>query len=217
LLEDAAQAHGASLADGGRCGSLGHAAGFSFYPSKNLGAAGDGGAVTTSDEDLARKLRSLRNWGAEEKYEHREKGWNSRLDTIQAAILRVKLERLALWNEARACAASWYRVRLKDVPQAVPLAVAPWTGRHVYHLLVVRIPGLEHREGLLARLASAGVQAGVHYPRPVHLQPAYRELGDVGDYPVAERLCREIVSLPMFPEITEEQVDYVVSRLRDSL
>jgi len=214
LLEDAAQAHGASLEDGRRCGSLGMAAGFSFYPSKNLGAAGDGGAITTSDAELARRLRSLRNWGAAVKYEHRDKGWNSRLDTIQAALLRVKLRHLERWNAARARAADWYRERLAELPGVVSLAKAPWTGTHAHHLFVVRIPGLQDRNTLLSRLAAAGVEAGVHYPRAVHQQPAYAELGATGSFPVAERLCTEVISLPMFPEITEAQVDHVVSTLR---
>jgi dTDP-4-amino-4,6-dideoxygalactose transaminase len=214
LLEDAAQAHGARLEDGRRCGALGLAAGFSFYPSKNLGAAGDGGAITTSDPELARRLRSLRNWGAEVKYEHRDKGWNSRLDTIQAALLRVKLRHLDGWNAGRARAAGWYRERLAELPGVVCLEKAAWTGTHAYHLFVVRIAGLQDRNAFLSRLAAAGVEAGIHYPRAVHQQPAYAELGAAGAFPVAERLCREIISLPMFPEITEGQVDHVVSALR---
>jgi dTDP-4-amino-4,6-dideoxygalactose transaminase len=214
VIEDAAQAHGAAVRGGRRCGALADAAAFSFYPGKNLGAYGDGGAVTTDDAALAEQLRLLRNWGAVVKYEHEVQGFNSRLDTVQAAVLNVKLRHLEAWNARRARAAAWYGERLRDVPGVVPPAVAPWTERHVYHLYVVRVPGRDPRE-LVARLADLGVQAGIHYPKPVHLQKAYATLNlPPGSLPVSERVCREVLSLPMFPEITEELVETVVDALR---
>ena len=214
IVEDAAQAHGARLQGGRACGTLGRAAGFSFYPSKNLGACGDGGAVTTDDPELADRLRLLRNWGSRVKYEHLEKGLNSRLDTVQAAILNVKLPRLDDWNAARARVAGWYAERLADLPGVQPIATAPWTERHVHHLYVVRLERTAPASALRS-LSEQGISAGVHYPRPVHLQPAFQDLGHAeGAFPVAERLAREILSLPMFPELTEDQVDQVVQALR---
>ena len=143
VVEDAAQAHGATLRDSRRCGAIGRAAGFSFYPSKNLGAYGDAGAITTNDDELADRLRLLRNWGAEVKYRHEIKGFNSRLDNIQAAILNVKLRYLTERNDCRIRVAEWYRERLADVPDIVLPARARWTGRHIYHLFVIRLPGHE--------------------------------------------------------------------------
>lgn len=217
LIEDAAQAHGATLADGTRCGSLGIAAGFSFYPGKNLGAFGDGGAVTTNDETLARQLRLLRNWGSVVKYHHEVQGYNSRLDTLQAAILQVKLSRLAAWNDHRMRAAEWYRDELSDVSALHLPACAPWTGRHVYHLFVVRL--LEHdRDVVVRHLAERGVQALVHYPVPIHLQKAYADLKySIGAFPASEQAARSILSLPMFPEITREQAVSVAQALREAL
>lgn len=218
VLEDSAQAHGATLEDGRRCGSLARLAAFSFYPSKNLGACGDAGAVTTLDEGLARRLRLLRNWGSVVKYEHEVPGYNSRLDTLQAALMNVKLGHLPAWNEARARAAGWYGELLAGVPGVEAPTVAPWTGRHVWHLYVVRIPGLKDRAALLERLKQRGVSAGIHYPHPIHLQKAYAHLGlGAGAFPASERACREIVSLPMFPELTRAQVEHVVSALRAAL
>lgn len=217
LIEDAAQAHGATLADGRVCGALGHAAAFSFYPGKNLGAFGDGGAVTTDDEALARQLRLLRNWGSVVKYHHEVQGYNSRLDTMQAAILGVKLRRLAAWNECRRTAAAWYREELASCTGLALPAEAPWTGLHVYHLFVVRI--LEHNRDEVARvLANRGVQTVVHYPVPIHLQKAYASLGQpAGAFPQAERAARSVLSLPMFPEITRDQVAQVAAALRGAL
>jgi len=214
LIEDAAQAHGASLADGRPCGSLGLAAAFSFYPIKNLGAFGDGGAVTTSNEPLANQIRLLRNWGSVVKYHHEVQGFNSRLDTIQAAILSVKLRRLAAWNDARRAAAGWYRSALSGCPGVALPSEAPWTGRHAYHLFVVRV--LERDRDTVARaLADRGVQTVVHYPVPIHLQKAYAELGlRKGAFPSAEAASRSILSLPMFPEITQAQVGHVADSLR---
>lgn len=217
VLEDAAQAHGATLADGRPCGALGSAAAFSFYPGKNLGAFGDGGAVTTNDEALARQLRLLRNWGAIVKYHHEVQGYNSRLDTLQAAILNVKLRHLAAWNERRRVAAGWYREALRDCPGlALPVA-APWCGRHVYHLFVVRI--LERDRDAVGRaLNERGVQTVVHYPIPIHLQKAYAGLGlRPGTFPNAEQAARTVLSLPMFPEMTPDHVGHVAASLRAAL
>jgi len=217
VIEDAAQAHGASLVGGRRCGTFGVAAGFSFYPGKNLGAYGDGGLVTTADDALAQKLRALRSWGAAVKYRHDVKGLNSRLDSIQAAVLAVKLERLAGWNRSRARAADWYRERLAGVEGVVLPGLAEWTENHVYHLFVVRVPASE-RERLMEELAADGIQTGIHYPVPVHLQPAYADLDlAAGSFPVSERVADELLSLPMFPEITQDQVDWVSERLKRSL
>lgn len=217
LLEDAAQAHGATLKDGRACGTLGAAAGFSFYPGKNLGAFGDAGAVTTSDSALDRQLRLLRNWGSVVKYHHEIQGYNSRLDTLQAAILSVKLKRLTAWNDARAKVASWYRENLHDCADIVLPVEAPWCGRHVYHLFVVRFPSHD-RDAIVKKLLEAGVQTVVHYPIPIHLQKAYAGLGyERGAFPNAEAAARSILSLPMYPEMTREQCDFVCERLRAAL
>ena len=217
LIEDAAQAHGATLKDGRACGTLGGAAGFSFYPGKNLGAFGDAGAVTTNDEKLAHQLRLLRSWGSVVKYHHDIKGYNSRLDTLQAAILGVKLKRLAGWNEARAKVAGWYRENLRACADVVLPAVAPWAGRHVYHLFVVRFPAHD-RDTIAKKLGDAGVQTVVHYPIPIHLQKAYAELGyRPGAFPNAEQAAKSILSLPMFPEMTRTQCDYVCETLCSAL
>jgi dTDP-4-amino-4,6-dideoxygalactose transaminase len=211
VVEDAAQAHGATWRDGRRCGSVGIAAGFSFYPGKNLGAYGDGGAVTTNDEAVAAKLKLLRNWGSVVKYHHDIKGYNSRLDTVQAAVLGVKLRRLAGWNDARAKIAQRYRERLSAVPGLELPAEAAWTGRHVYHLFIVRT---RNRDQVIKALESAGIQTGIHYPRPVHLQKAYADLRQPeGTFPHAESSAKEILSLPMFPEMTLDQADYVSDTL----
>lgn len=217
LVEDAAQAHGATLADGRRCGMLGTAAAFSFYPGKNLGAFGDAGAMTTGDEALAQQLRLLRNWGSVVKYHHEVQGFNSRLDTLQAAILTVKLGQLAQWNDQRRTAATWYRAALANCPGLVLPAVAPWTGLHAYHLFVVRLT--ERDRDLIARqLAEAGVQTVVHYPVPIHRQKAYTDLGySAGTFPAAETAARQILSLPMFPEITRDHVEHVAGTLRHAL
>jgi len=213
LLEDAAQAHGAGK-PGRRAGSFGDAGTYSFYPAKNLGAFGDGGLVVTDDEGLAAQIRMLRNYGQRKKYEHAVVGTNSRLDTLQAAVLRVKLPALDRRNEARRAAADGYRRRLSGLPLVLPRAPEE-PGRHVYHLYVVRVAG---RDEVQRRLAAAGIQTGIHYPRPIHLQEAYRHLGvGPGTFPVAERLSREVLSLPMFPSLTEEQIDRVGSALEEAL
>lgn len=217
LIEDSAQAHGAKLIDGRHCGTLGVAAGFSFYPGKNLGAFGDGGAITTDNESLAQQIRLLRSWGSVVKYHHDIKGYNSRLDTLQAAILHVKLQHLARWNESRRIVAGWYREGLADCSAVTLPAEMPWCGRHVYHLFVVRFPAHD-RDAVAKQLLADGIQTVVHYPIPIHLQKAYAEMGlKEGAFPHAERAARSILSLPMFPEMTREQCDYVCERLRAAL
>ncbi len=217
LIEDAAQAHGATLKDGRPCGALGQASAFSFYPGKNLGAFGDGGAVNTQDDTLARQIKLLRNWGSVVKYHHEIQGYNSRLDTMQAAILGVKLRHLAAWNERRRVAAGWYRAALADLPGVVLPTEAAWTGRHVYHLFVIRL--LEHNRDAIAKTLTAhGVQTVVHYPVPIHRQKAYAELGYAeGAFPRAEQAARTVLSLPMFPEMTESHIAIVADALRAAL
>ena len=209
VIEDAAQAHGAEY-KGRRCGSMGELAGFSFYPGKNLGAYGEGGAVVTNDPALAKKMRLLRSWGEERRYEHVLKGYNYRMDGIQGAILRVKLRHLEQWTESRRARAADYRRHLgADVTPPVER-----DGRHVYHVFAVR---LRYRDAVRASLQAAGIQTGVHYPIPVHLQPAYQDLGyRAGDFPVSERVAAEVLSLPMFPEMTVEQVKTVAAAVRDA-
>lgn len=205
VIEDAAQAHGAQLR-GRRTGSLGHAAGFSFYPGKNLGAFGDGGAITTDDPELAERAKMLRNYGSRLKYYNDEKGVNSRLDELQAALLRVKLRHLDEWNERRRAIAGCYRKHLAGANLALP-CVAEASG-HVWHLFVVRH---SDRDRLHQHLASAGVGTLIHYPVPPHLQPAYREAGLCeGSLPISERLHREVLSLPIGPHLSSEQVLRVV-------
>ncbi len=214
LVEDAAQAHGAKLKDGRYCGTLGVAAGFSFYPGKNLGAFGDAGAVTTNDDVLAQKLKLLRNWGSVVKYHHDIQGYNSRLDTLQAAILHVKLQHLARWNDQRNHVAAWYRENLRDCPAVVLPREMPWCGRHVYHLFVVRFP-THDRDTVAKVLLERGVQTVIHYPIPIHLQKAYTQLGyKPGAFPQTEQAASSILSLPMFPEMTRSQCDYVCECLR---
>jgi dTDP-4-amino-4,6-dideoxygalactose transaminase len=215
IVEDAAQAHGATWRDGRRCGNVGLAAGFSFYPGKNLGAYGDAGAITTNDSELAERLKLLRNWGSVVKYEHEIKGYNSRLDTVQAAVLRVKLCYLERWNDARLGLARGYLARLVGVPGIVLPKEASWNGRHVYHLFVIRLPG-QDRDSVMRKLGERGIQTGIHYPKPVHLQNAYSDLGlGLGSFPNAEAMAGELLSLPMFPEMTEQQLDHVAGSLKE--
>jgi dTDP-4-amino-4,6-dideoxygalactose transaminase len=206
LLEDAAQAHGAEIA-GRRAGSLGHAACFSFYPGKNLGCYGDGGAVTTDDEALAGRLRKLRDHGRSSKYVHDELGYGHRLDALQAAILAAKLPHLDAANAARRRLAARYRQLLAGadlVLPYVPEGVTP-----AWHLYVVRTA---RRDALLASLRAEGIEAGIHYPLPLHLQPAYRSLGlGAGSFPVAEAAAQQVLSLPLFPEMTDEQQERVAA------
>jgi len=213
LLEDAAQAHGASQ-DGRPAGAVGMAAGTSFYPGKNLGAYGDGGAVLTGDRTIGERVRALRNYGSPVKYEHPVVGVNSRLDTLQAVVLRAKLVRLAGWNDARRRAAERYHQLLADVADVVRPTIAAGNV-HVWHLYAVRVP---RRDAVLRRLVAAGIGAGVHYPIPLHLQGAFAALGHRrGDFPVAERAADELLSLPLFPHITGEQQERVVAALRTAL
>ena len=206
VIEDAAQAHGAEI-DGRRCGSIGHLACFSFYPGKNLGAYGDAGAVTGNDAALLDRVRSLRDHGRTTKYEHVEIGFAERMDALQAAILSAKLPHLEGWTEARRAAAARYDRLLEDADLATPEVAA--NVRHVYHLYVVRTA---ERDALLARLQANGVGAGIHYPIPLHRQPAYVALG-YGDVslPITERVATEVLSLPIYPEITEEQQAHVAA------
>lgn len=205
VVEDACQAHGAEY-KGHRAGSLGHAGCFSFYPGKNLGAYGDAGAVVTNDLDLADTVRLLRDHGQREKYHHLKVGWNARMDGFQGAILNVKLKYLAQWNEARRRHALSYRRFLTDTA-AIALPVEADYAKHVYHIYAVRT---RDRDALLKELAREGIGCGIHYPIPVHLQKAYECLGyPKGSFPIVERCANEIISLPMFPELTVPQIEKV--------
>lgn len=213
VVEDAAQAHGARYR-GRRVGTLAQAATFSFYPGKNLGAYGDGGAMAFMDADLAKRCAMLRDHGRLDKYLHQIEGVNSRLDTLQAAVLLVKLRHLEAWNAARRRAAGWYLERLRGVPDLVLPSVADGN-EPVWHLFVVRHPRRDH---LRQAMESAGIGVGIHYPVPLHLQPAYAHRGYAkGRFPVAEELAATCWSLPMYPELTESDVDRVVSALRGAL
>jgi dTDP-4-amino-4,6-dideoxygalactose transaminase len=210
VVEDACQAHGAEYksADGGwrRTGTFGKAAAFSFYPGKNLGACGEGGAVTTNDEQVAKVVKMLREHGQSQKYYHDLEGYNGRLHAIQAAFLRVKLCRLAEWNAGRRAAAGRYAELFSKMP-AVTVPFEPENSRAVYHLYVIRT---KDREGLGEHLKSQGVSTGLHYPVPVHLQKCYQGWGyGKGSFPVTERVADEILSLPMFPGLTADQQDRV--------
>ena len=209
VIEDAAQAHG-TLYKGRSCGSLGSIGCFSFYPGKNLGAYGDGGMVTTDDAELAAGMRRLRNYGQTAKYRHTEKGLNARLDTIQAAILSVKLRHLPGWNKARGAHAKGYRDLLCGVGDLTFQQEAPYS-THIYHLFIVET---EWRDALRELLDARGIQTGIHYPIPIHLQGAYKDLGyGEGDFPEAERLANSVLSLPMFPELRREQIERVAEEI----
>jgi dTDP-4-amino-4,6-dideoxygalactose transaminase len=208
LIEDACQAHGARYG-GRRVGAIGVAGGFSFYPGKNLGAAGDGGMVVTNDAELAEKVRMLRNYGQKEKYQHLFLAYNRRLDALQAAFLDVKLRYLDQWNARRREAAQWYDGALRHSGLALPQAME--NVEHVYHLYVVRT---QDRAGLQARLDQANVQWGIHYPVPIHLQPAYEWLGlRRGSFPVAESQAPELLSLPMHPCLSRDDIRRVANAL----
>lgn len=213
VVEDAAQSQGARYS-GRVSGSFGHAAATSFYPGKNLGAAGDAGAVTTSDPDLAAQIRQWANHGSSVKYVHDVVGMNSRLDAIQAVVLRAKLKRLERWNRLRRDAAALYGALLYDIAGVAAPTSLPGN-EDVWHLYVVQ---LEDRDRVLAELHDAGIGAGIHYPTPVHLTKAFAYLGKgTGDFPVAEAAAGRILSLPIFPHITVEQQQRVVQKLTDSL
>jgi len=213
VIEDACQAHGAEyFSEQGRrwrkTGSMGRAAAFSFYPGKNLGACGEGGAVTTDNAELAQHIRMLRDHGQAKKYYHEMEGCNGRLDAIQAGILQVKLRRLREWNEQRREAAARYRDLFEAAGMEDLAPYEPAWAKAIYHLYVIRV---RERDGLIRRLAEAGIGTGIHYPIPLHMQNAYRRLGyKAGAFPESERAASEIVSLPMFPGITVEQQERVV-------
>jgi dTDP-4-amino-4,6-dideoxygalactose transaminase len=217
IFEDAAQAHLAER-EGYTAGSVGLGAAFSFYPSKNLGALGDGGILVTSDQLISRTAKSLRNYGAASKYYHTEAaGINSRLDTLQAAVLNIKLPYLRGWNQARSALAQAYDRRLAPLQDygLVPMRNDAGSG-HVYHLYVIRVTPTcpIDRSTLQAELAAANMQTGIHYPCPCHLQPAFRSMGYCpGDFPNSEALSQEVLSLPIFPGLTLEEVDRVVDRI----
>lgn len=208
VVEDACQAHGARY-KGKRTGAIGHAAAFSFYPGKNLGAYGDGGAITTNDERIAASLRRMRDYGQSEKYHHTELGYNRRLDSIQAAILRVKLRHLDSWNQARRDHANYYNKLLKGSKYVLP--EIPSFAEPIWHLYVLQS---ENRDSLMKYLSGIGVSTGIHYPIPIHLQGAYENLGHKeGDFPLTERISHKIVSLPMYAEMSNEMIEYVVNGL----
>ncbi len=210
VIEDAAQAHGAEY-KGKAAGSLGRAGCFSFYPGKNLGALGEAGAVVTNDSELQAKIRTLRDHGQSRKYHHSMVGWNCRMDGIQAAVLSVKLPYLEEWNQLRRRRAIEYQTRLAQFEE-IKLPLEAEYAFHVYHLYAIRAPA---RDDLIAILKQNDIECGIHYPKPIHLQDAYRNLGyGPGDFPVAERIAEEFVSLPMSAELTPGQVDYVVENLR---
>ena len=209
VIEDACQAHGTEY-KGRRVGAIGHVGAFSFYPGKNLGAYGEGGMAVTNDDAAAKAIRMLRDWGAEKKYFHALKGFNYRMDGVQGAILRVKLRYLPEWTEARRAHAKAYESLLRDsgvvLPQEMPYS------RHVYHVYAVRTPD---RNGLQQALQNEGVQTGIHYPIPVHLQEAHADLGyKAGDFPMSEKAANEVLSLPMFPELTFSQIEAVADAVK---
>ena len=208
VIEDAAQAHGADY-KGRRCGSMGEMACFSFYPGKNLGAYGEGGAVVTSNPQHAQRIRSLRNWGEERRYEHTVKGFNYRMDGLQGAILQVKLRHLDEWNDRRRAHAETYR-RLLANTDVIPPHIRP-DSRHVFHVFGVRVP---RRDLCRQHLLANGIHTGVHYAIPAHLQPAYADLGyRRGDFLVAESLASDVLSLPIYPELRSEQLAGIAEAL----
>jgi dTDP-4-amino-4,6-dideoxygalactose transaminase len=208
LIEDAAQAHLATYR-GRPVGGFGQAAGFSFYPGKNLGACGEGGAVVTNDDKMAARMRALRDHAQTQRYHHAEIGFNYRMDAMQGAVLGIKMKHLARWTERRRELAERYLTLLRDLPIELPCVCSK--REPVWHLFVVLHP---ERDRIRGELEDRGIQTGLHYPIPVHLQPAYQGLGyEPGDFPVAERVARECFTLPLFPEMTEEQQDAVVKAL----
>jgi len=211
VIEDACQAHGARYA-GRRVGSFGDFAAFSFYPAKNLGAYGDGGMLTTNDPELAERVRMMRNYGQRQKYEHVTMAWNRRLDTMQAAVLRVKLRYLDRWNEARRAHAALYDRLLTESGLVLPRSMP--NVEHVYHLYVVQA---EHRDRLVAKLREQGVGAALHYPVPIHLQDAYRDRGvPRGSFPITERTAERLLSLPMYPELDVDQISRIAAAVHEA-
>ena len=213
VVEDACQAHGAGDEEN-KAGAMGHIGCFSFYPGKNLGAFGDGGAIVTKNPELVERIQLLRDYGQRVKYHHEFKGYNSRLDSIQAAILRVKLRHLDEWNKQRRAVANLYSKLLSGI-EGIELPKERGGGSHVYHLYVIRV---RHRANVLDALKSKGVSCGIHYPIPVHLQKAYEDLGySRGSFPITEEYAEHILSLPMFPELTEDEVSYVSTCLKEAV
>ncbi len=218
VVEDDAQAHGATYEMNGKkrkAGSMGRTGAFSFYPGKNLGAMGEGGAVVTDDEDTAQRMRIWRDHGSSQKYVHvSPHGWNGRLDALQCAILDIKLKKLDEWNGRRRQVAAWYQERLGE-QEGISLPSVPAGREHIYHLYVLRVA---ERDRVMQQLGAREIATGLHYPIPLHLQMAYRELGyRKGDFPVTEMVANSILSLPMFPHMTEDMVDYVCSSLQEIL
>lgn len=210
VIEDSCQAHGADYR-GRRAGTMGDAGAFSFYPGKNLGAFGEAGAVVTHNQELADRVMTLREHGQSRKYYHSMVGWNCRMDGIQAAVLSIKLRHLEHSNQRRREHAALYNHLLAEVEEVIRPTEAA-SGHSVYHIYAVRVAD---RDGVMRRLGEAGIGTGIHYPVPVHLQEAYRDLGyREGDLPIAERVSAELLSLPMFPELTEERIRYVVDQLK---
>jgi len=218
LVEDACQAHGAEYFSRRhnrwfKAGSMGCAAAFSFYPGKNLGACGEAGAVTTNDEEIARRIRTIRDHGQAKKYYHDMEGYNGRLDAIQAGILRVKLRHLAVWNEKRRECAASYQELLGAATDVLKPPFEPSWAKSVYHLYVIQV---QKRDQLIKRLGDAGIGSGIHYPIPLHLQKAYQNLGyHAGDFPVTEMAAERIVSLPMFPGLNRVQQQRVAQNVMD--
>jgi len=213
IVEDAAQAHGARY-QSKRVGSLGDVACFSFYPTKSLGACGDAGMIVTGNKDIYEKALMLRDYGRKGRYEHKIKGTNSRLDTIQAVVLNSKLKHLDRWNSMRAQAAAQYAELLKPLKGVVTPMTKP-DRTHVFQTYAIRVP---NRDQVVEAMKAKGISVLIHYPIPLHLQEAYAELGyKAGDFPVAEKLASEVMSLPMFPHITKEQVKTVADALKESL
>lgn len=209
VLEDACQAHGASFKKK-KAGSFGDMAAFSFYPGKNLGAYGDGGMVVTNNKELADKIRMFRNYGQKEKYKHLKLGWNSRLDNLQAAVLRVKLTKLNKWNLKRLENAKLYNKLLDGLPIITPKIFPDYN--HIFHLYVIRA---NKREELADFLVKKGISVQMHYPIPIHLQEAYKELKyKKGDFPITEKLAKEILSLPMFPELKIAEIKYICKAIK---
>lgn len=209
VIEDAAQAHGAKY-KGRPVGSIGDMGCFSFYPGKNLGAYGEGGAVTTNNAGHARTVRMLRDWGQDRKYHHVLRGFNYRMEGFQGAILRVKLRHLDAWTEQRRAVVGQYNKLLADCSVEIPTEL-PW-GRHVYHVYTLRT---EDRDNLQASLQAEGIQTGIHYPVPVHLQPAYADLGyGQGAFPHAEEAARQVLSLPLYPELSSQAVAEVAGAVK---
>jgi dTDP-4-amino-4,6-dideoxygalactose transaminase len=211
LIEDACQAHGSEY-NGRKVGPIGDSGCFSFYPGKNLGAYGEGGLAVTNDPEQARTMRMLRDWGQEQRYHHVLKGFNYRMEGLQGSILRVKLRHLERWTELRRSHAAAYLEVLRHSGLSLPIEAS--YSRHVFHVFAIRVP---EREALQRLLKANGIQSGIHYPVPVHLQPAYADLGYVrGQFPESERAADEVLSLPMYPEMTRTQIDEVCGVLQEA-